>query len=210
MRYERKYILEHIPLVDIQQIIKLHPAAFRLAFPARQVNNIYFDTVNLSAYSDNVKGIANRSKFRIRWYGNEPKNGTLPSPVLEEKVKRGELGYKNSQKLANLKWTDLHNIPQIQPYNLHPTLVNSYYRHYYVSFDERFRITIDEQLEFAAYNVKTIQNQQPILHPFQSNKIIEIKYEETDSPKADFISQYLPFRPTKHSKYVIGVESCIS
>ncbi len=93
MRYERKYLLEHVTLFDIQQMVKLHPAAFRETYPMRQVNNIYFDTVNFEAYRDNIMGIAKRTKYRIRWYGDDLK--TIQKPRLEEKVKHGELGYKN-------------------------------------------------------------------------------------------------------------------
>ena len=208
MRYERKYLLQHISLTDIQQVINLHPAAFRLAFPSRKINNVYFDTANFSAYSDNVKGIAQRSKFRIRWYGEQ--GDFIRKPVLEEKIKRGELGYKNAQKVNDFDWKNLNQIaqeiPQITQQNLHPVLINSYLRHYYISFDNRFRITIDEQMEFAAFSLVNHPNKTENIFP--ENKVIEMKYEESDSPKADWISQYLPFRPTKHSKYVIGVDAC--
>lgn len=205
LRYERKYVLENVPLFDIQQMVKLHPVSFREAFPLRQVNNVYFDTANFSAYRDNIMGIANRSKFRIRWYGNDFQ--TILNPRLEEKVKHGELGLKNVVKLKDTIWSGItketsENVHIVNK-NLHPVLVNSYKRFYYVSPDKKFRLTIDFDMQYGAYDEKRAL--MPYAYPEKT--VLELKYDQADSKEADRISQYLPIRPTKHSKYVIGIQS---
>jgi len=71
LRYERKYKLDLATPAFVKQVIKMHPASFRKIHPDRQVNNIYFDTIDLTTYKDNVIGIADRKKFRVRWYGED-------------------------------------------------------------------------------------------------------------------------------------------
>ena len=69
MRYERKYKIENVALDVIIQALKMHPAGLSKIYPDRQINNIYFDTPGLTTYKENVMGIANRDKYRVRWYG---------------------------------------------------------------------------------------------------------------------------------------------
>ena len=90
MRYERKYRIEDLRLEMVHQIIKNHPSSFRKIYPDRQVNNIYFDTPNYTTYTENVMGIAQRKKFRVRWYGD--RRDTRTKNNLEVKIKDYELG----------------------------------------------------------------------------------------------------------------------
>ena len=71
MRYERKYKIESISADVVRQIVTNHPASFRKIYPDRKVNNIYFDNSELSAYFENVNGVSERRKFRVRWYGED-------------------------------------------------------------------------------------------------------------------------------------------
>src|SRR5262245_66548315 len=81
LRYERKFVIFDLDLADALAVIRLHPAFFREIYHARYVNNIYFDTPSLDHYQDNVRGVPNRVKCRIRWYGGVL--GPLARPVLE-------------------------------------------------------------------------------------------------------------------------------
>ena len=69
MRYERKYRIENVDISLINQIVKMHPAGFRKAYPDRSVNNIYLDTPDFETYRANVAGVSERKKYRVRWYG---------------------------------------------------------------------------------------------------------------------------------------------
>ena len=69
LRYERKFIADRLALAEVLALVKRHPAAFREAYPARNVNNLYLDSPDLRDYRDHVNGIAHRTKTRIRWYG---------------------------------------------------------------------------------------------------------------------------------------------
>lgn len=179
---------------------------FRPLYPDRQVNNIYFDTPTLEEYYQNVAGVPQRRKHRLRWYGTQHQQ--LPQPVFEIKIKDGELGYKQSQaSLCNVAWPDLRvhfqSIPAIQVLPLRPVLVNSYERSYWGSGNGKFRITIDRTLAFAPF---AWQHPPSHLHRMEDTAIImELKYAAEDDEQAQEVFQHLPFRLTKNSKYVTGI-----
>ena len=58
---------------------------------SREINNIYYDTLNFESAKDNLDGISNRTKYRIRWY---KKNLKLSSCNVELKIKRAKLNRK--------------------------------------------------------------------------------------------------------------------
>jgi len=211
MRYERKYKLDHLHPSAFEQAIRLHPAGFRPIFSPRRVNNLYFDTPDFSAFHDNAAGISHRVKHRLRWYGQPFE--LMDNPVLETKVKENLLGRKESfpmppgryhaEQLGDL----LEQVRQQLGYGreLQPALFNSYQRSYWATPNGRFRITIDSELQFGAY-----REQGGRLLPYHLPAVIlELKYEQEDEGRSDFILQHIPFRQTKSSKYVIGVE-CVA
>jgi len=205
LRYERKYRIEGLSAAWITQIVKNHPASFKMAFPPRQVNNIYFDTSDLSGFNQNAAGIAERKKYRLRWYGTNLDQ--LTKPVFEIKIKDRELGYKKSQKLDNTNWLNLKKalapVPQLTYLPLHPVLVNSYHRAYYLSQDNHFRITIDRNLCFAPFQwSRSVKTLYPSARPAT---ILELKYAAEDDDRAQFIFDALPFRLTKNSKFMEGM-----
>lgn len=210
MRYERKYRIEGLSLSVILQSIKMHPAGLSKIYPDRQINNIYFDTPSLTTYKENVMGIANRDKFRVRWYGFDPL--VIQKPKLEIKHRRNNVGTKTIHKVTPFTFDDLK--PLTKEVNelsgtfarLQPALQNSYNRAYYGTRDEKFRITIDWNLSYASMmrsnNFRKHQQFEPNVH------ILEVKYEQEVEDESDRISQYFYFRSTKNSKYVTGIDLC--
>ena len=208
MRYERKYRIDEISFGAVEQIVRSHPASFRKAYPDRQVNNIYFDTPGLSTFEDNVAGVSDRCKYRVRWYGE-----IVPKPVnanFEIKIKSNQLGTKKTIPIGDIDLMDLETLTQkvnqlSSDINLlQPFLANAYQRAYYESLDGRFRITLDHQLKFCFPNYTSILNLNRFHQDF-SGIIVELKYNESEDDNANQIMQYLPFRNTKNSKYVSGL-----
>lgn len=218
-RYERKFTVpDNFKLNTIEHIIKNNRALFKEVFYERQVNNIYFDTAGYNDYLDNVLGVSDRKKIRIRWYGNT--FGEIKHPVLEVKIKKGLVGDKWSYNLKPFildnKFTNktVQNIFKESDLELPifesvkmvtPTLLNSYSRRYYLSADRKFRVTLDFNLlyhkidvRFNNFNVKPVRDE---------NKIIELKYALKDDNNANSISTQFPFRLNKNSKYVNGVNT---
>lgn len=204
MRYEIKYAVDQLDLASIEASILMHPSSFSTAFPDRQVNNIYLDTPNLHCFYQNIEGVPRRQKMRLRWYGkmDYPQNNS----VLELKNKNAELGWKDSFKISNRlidTKEELLSAISEQPVRLGtliPILHNSYHRKYYISSDGLFRLTIDSEqsFKFPFSNMDAFDlGRYPI--------IVELKYEAEDAERAREITDYLPFRQTKNSKYTNGV-----
>ena len=218
-RYERKFIVpKSVPLKELVTIVKENSSFFKEAFYERQVNNIYFDSPEYKFYFDNVIGVANRQKVRIRWYGDA--FGAIQKPKLEIKIKKGVVGDKwtfnlkpfvmdstiTEKKLKHL--FSISNLPKsisemIRDFN--PTLVNSYSRRYFISADKKFRITLDYGVLYR--NIKVNMNEFSILPQSDPFNVVELKYGLQDDKSANNISKQFPFRLSKNSKYVNGVNN---
>jgi len=143
--------------------------------------------------------------MRLRWYG-ETDSPTRTS-TLEIKHKQAELGWKESFPItAKSLSTEIAFLKVIQLARpslsmLKPTLHNNYLRSYYVSSDQKFRITIDTEQRFRL-PFRAIE-------PLDLNYIpviLELKYAAEDAKYAREITDYFKFRQTKNSKYVTGIE----
>ncbi|BDS13251.1 polyphosphate polymerase domain-containing protein [Aureispira anguillae] len=206
MRFERKYRIENLSMIHIMQIIKSHPASFYKLYPNRTVNNIYFDSPNLTCLNDNLKGINVRKKYRVRWYGTDTKK--IIQPKLEVKYKENELGGKTIFDVPPFALSDLKTIQKEvnqlipQQFSLQPTLLNSYERSYWGTKNGKFRITIDSNLRFHSLlhspNFVKYSHRDAVV-------IVELKYEKEDEKDLQRISRFLPFRLSKNSKYVNGI-----
>jgi hypothetical protein len=218
LRFERKFLITDYSQTDVAQLIKFHPACFREIFHKRAINNIYFDTLGMTNYFDNVEGEKNRIKVRIRWYGDL--FGNIQSPTLEYKIKKGLLGNKvsyalnpfvldtNFDKNQITKALDRDSIPlsvKEEVGSLKPTLLNSYIRSYYLSADKKFRITIDHRLTYykIAYSGNTFLNKKTDLKA----TVLELKYNSVHEEEAKEVGSAFPFMLTKNSKYLQGLES---
>ncbi|MFT4534452.1 MAG: SPX domain protein involved in polyphosphate accumulation [Saprospiraceae bacterium] len=201
MRYERKYRIENQHYLQVLQEIMSINGAFYSAYPDRWVNSIYLDNMNYGALRENLSGVSNRSKYRLRWYGENFQN--IHNPILEEKVKTNLLGYKNLQKLdsTTLSGQNLRqslDIALLQNLGLEPVVMVRYIRTYLESFDRRVRITIDRDLQYRGMN-------NYVIDPFSDSDealILEIKYDQDIEEDIQDILQSVKYRLTKNSKFV--------
>ena len=216
-RYERKYYISDLTSQEITSIVRFNPSIFNEIYTRRYINNIYLDNHSCDCYNSNVDGDLDRTKYRIRWYGEL--FGQLNSPVLELKIKKGLLGTKEYYILppfkldANFCWSDLKQkllaaeIPaniRVNLFCMTPVLLNRYARNYYLSADKKFRITIDTDLNYIKIGN---QNNGYLNHNnIHTDTILELKYNPEDDKRAKNISSNFPFRVTKSSKYVQGME----
>lgn len=217
-RYERKFLAVGVPLSEAQFWVRTNPALFFVEFPERAVNNIYFDTPALRNYFENMDGVRDRIKVRIRWYG--PLLGWVEKPVLEFKIKHGLLGRKVAHRLHPFRVDEnfcghallnngvLADAPAEVKHYLawhEPTLVNRYHRQYYRSADRHFRLTIDYDLQYFHLG----HEGHPLSeHPRPVDRIVlELKYPRAHEELANRVSNAFPFRLTRMSKYAVGVEA---
>lgn len=216
-RFERKFILENSSLPYAKMLIKTSVGVFSSIYEKRRVNNMYFDTPNLTSYYENHFGKSDRTKIRVRWYGET--FGEIVDPILEIKIKHGAAGKKKSYPLKsfNLKegfsrqdWNEifqLSDIPDMVRAELKrniPTLLNSYEREYFQSFDRIFRFTLDYNLKF--FNVKSMISSFREKSLPENTIILELKYDLKEDKEVKKITNALPVRLGKFSKYIRGVE----
>lgn len=205
MRYERKYRIENVDISLINQIVKMHPAGFRKAYPDRRVNNIYLDTPDFETYRANVAGVSERKKYRVRWYGEEL--APMKHPTFEIKYKQNQVGFKFSKQLLDFNNLSFHSIlPTIQRMSpnqasIVPILVNTYERSYFMTADQKFRITVDWDMQFGHFQTHL----RHLPYKDENGIVLELKYDTIFEKEADRITQHIPFRLTKNSKYVNGV-----
>lgn len=215
-RYERKFLVEELLTQQIIALIKLHPALFIETYPPRYVNNIYLDTADMDYFNENICGVQERRKVRIRWYGDLL--GAVKKPVLEIKIKNGLVGTKQSQQLQPFVFDESYDQKQFLKNtaaglaeemhyylrDLDAVLLNRYLRYYFATTDGRYRVTVDSGLCF--YNLRRKQNTFRNRQENYQNRIVELKYDRQYDPRADHIAGYFPFSVTKNSKYVEGIE----
>ena len=67
-RYEIKFSVNQNEMVEILYFIKKNK--FYRSYPSRYVNSLYFDTSDNISISNNLAGLSNRHKIRLRWYEN--------------------------------------------------------------------------------------------------------------------------------------------
>lgn len=217
LRYERKFLVDQLDARQVQALIRLHPSLFYEPYPPRYVNNLYLDTIGLENYFDNVSGVGERRKVRIRWYGDLFQS--VEKPMLEFKIKSGLVGSKHIYPFAPftlddrfchryfqdiLSRTDLPG--QVWHYmrELNVVLCNRYYRWYFATTDRRFRLTVDAEMTF--FQVRKTNNRFVHKHVDQRHVVVELKYQKPHDIEADCVSGFFPFSVTKNSKYVTGIE----
>lgn len=217
-RYERKFVIDNNLTLQLDPIIRSHPALFRPVFYKRQVNNIYFDSVHFQNYSDNINGLNKRLKVRIRWY--KETFGKAENPNLEFKLRVNDRIGKILFSLPTINIREGLGAGEIKNallgaklpgpirnyvLSLSPVLMNSYQREYYRSFDARYTLTVDEDLKF--YRLRNHGNTFMAPSSVRIKNVVELKYPCDYDDDSHKITSLFPFRMIKNSKYVQGLHS---
>lgn len=211
-RYELKFVLDNARLSDAMQWLYNSTTANK-TYNDRRVNSVYFDDVSFSSVRDNLAGISQRNKLRLRWYGTQ-KNS---SPIFEVKTKNGRLGSKTLYPISSIENNILELtidkitskcIKDLATYNvifdehLVPTLQVDYEREYYETHDG-IRITIDQDIQFSDIQLYTSLNENnSFSYPF---KVMEIKFKPSMKNIVAKLIKPLHITPKRHSKYLIGL-----
>jgi len=207
-RFERKWIFNSKDYLALINSLIRSNLFFKKHYPKRRVNSIYFDTSNYDSIRQNLDGVSNKKKIRIRWYGEQNK---LIKPVLEIKSKKGSETKKENFKikeLNDLKFPDLKNLKIIKDtVNLktnskkaiYPILTTNYDREYFISDNGKIRATID-------YNLKSVYlknlSQLDIVKNFSLACILELKYSTKLDKYVRKNLKNITLRLSKNSKFV--------
>ena len=200
-RIEKKFIFPNQASDLVKKILLGNN--FKKLYSDRYITSIYIDNLNFDSAKDNINGVNERKKLRVRWYNND-----FNKIYFEEKNKNNFLVWKNIKKLE-LDITKKNLINKINEllsnnnkyidtsYNYKMVLKINYKRSYFISDQGEFRATIDTEI-----------NTSPVL---DFNKVIrlpetilEFKFSQiSESYFRDFFSlRGLNIRSKKYSKYI--------
>jgi hypothetical protein len=162
---------------------------------------------------DNLAGVSQRNKFRLRWYGDQE----YSVPIFEVKTKNGRLGRKTTYPINsikdNLKELNVDNVTSkcakdllkhniVFDEHLVPTLQVNYEREYYETHDG-IRITIDQNIQFSDTQLHSSLNENNSFpYPFQ---VMEVKFTPNMKEIVSELIRPLHITPKRHSKYLIGL-----
>ncbi len=214
-RYEIKFVLDDVRATEALHWIYFQTTA-RTVYPDRCVHSIYMDDVGFSSVRDNLAGVSNRKKVRLRWY-QEMNGGGSRFPVLELKIREGRLGHKINFRLSDFQG-DLMKLKlreiMLQVNQrlaaqefffddyLAPTLKVSYVRSYYEDLDG-IRITIDKDIKF--HGVSPHHNIGETLATPYPYRVMELKFPPAMKFQASKLIKPLHLTPKRHSKYLVGL-----
>ena len=220
LRYEIKFVVPITESYRLSAWVRQHTSAFGIAYPSRHVNNVYFDSYGLATYEENLSGVSERTKIRLRWYGDDSES---LSGKLELKKKRNRLGWKTSFVIEQLPFfgRSWHQITrdlraQLPPdgqswLDDHPeaVLINRYVRQYYVSRNGRIRITLDTKL--AAYDQRMTRSPNRTARTnLPDVMVLEAKTDSSNFRELGEVVSTMPARVGRFSKYISGLQTALT
>ena len=207
-RFERKWIFKNDDFLQIINSLLRSKLFFKTHYPLRKVNSIYFDTLNYISIRQNLDGISDKKKIRLRWYGDL---NILNNPEIEIKIKKGFETTKQNIKaneLNKIYFKNYNNLEFIKNYinkklktkkNIYPILTTNYDREYFISSNSMIRATVD-------YNLKSIflknLSQLDIIKNFKNTCILELKYPIKLDKFVRIHLEDITLRLSKNSKFV--------
>jgi hypothetical protein len=216
LRYELKLVSDEAAYPEVRMALRLDRSAIRTLFPERIVQTLYLDTPFQKLLEENLAGLSEREKLRLRWYGP---GSELVQAVLERKCRENSLGWKESTPVAgplalagrerHAFMTDLSS--RLDPAwrarlaGLGPVQWVRYKREYFTSADRRVRLTLDRELAFF--------DQRPLARlgdaertPSPRVLVLELKCAPGDLDAAREIIGHLPIPLGRCSKFVLAAE----
>ncbi|MBN1399908.1 MAG: VTC domain-containing protein [Anaerolineae bacterium] len=220
-RYEVKLVCPAWRLPEVRVWMTLHPECFQEAYPVRQVNSLYLDTLSHDGLDANLSGIGERAKLRLRWYGQEHHRAQTQ---LELKRRIHRLGWKEIQPLPgpldlpSLSWAELlarlraDATPAFRSRLVEsdrPTLIVSYQRGYYCSADGDLRITLDQGLQLYEQYLQPAPNL-CLAAPPTEDLIVEIKADVRFHRRVSDLLSSCPWPVSRNSKYIVGMHRALA
>ena len=208
-RYERKYLIAR---TKVPQLLReLFKNGYHKIFNTRKVNNIYYDDYLLNSYYENIDGLSDRKKYRVRWYGMTYSKSVKK---FEIKIKSEFLNRKEALSIGSQTFTSPieSNLNKINNNvkgvleelslnsNVIPVLLNNYTRNYYKNKIKNVRVTIDKDLSY--YSIISKKKL-----AIKDKCIIEFKYSNKDFFA---VNNMFDLNLDKSSKYVDGTQQTMN
>ena len=216
-RYEIKFSLDEVAYTEAMRWLQVNTHATK-KFENRYVNSLYFDNPGYSAVRDNISGLSDRSKYRLRWYNTTHSPNDEISPSFEQKIRKGRLGRKEITPLTNFNKDfislSLHQIES--DIRLELEKVDVFFDDYYTSVlavkylreyfedNEGLRITLDSEIQFSYVDGMTSKlSDCPKL--YSRRYVMELKFDIKLKDYVSVLLRSLNMSPTRHSKYLMGL-----
>ena len=209
-RYEKKYVCDVYRFNNFLSWI-YNFTDIKKKYSKRNIKSIYFDNYNFDSAKDNLIGLSNREKIRLRWYNND-----LSQSILEIKKKIDNFNQKNKQtmefKKKNIFDYNIFSLMKelntqtkiISEKNLNPIILISYDREYYENING-IRLTIDSNLTFNRILGSNKTNfSKRIKYP---RYIIELKFGQDSNYQILNFLKNANFINTRNSKYILGLST---
>jgi len=223
-RSEIKFVCYKQNYSLIKNWIRFHKFNFFKEYEDRNINNIYFDSLDYKAFNDNLVGLPSRLKVRYRWYGDLFSENSKNEGSLEFKFKKNIYGYKKIFKVndltLNLKsnWRDIKNkiLKELTPEykilfdnNSEKILINRYKREYFISRDKKLRVTLDRNIEIFDQRTSFKKPNFRFKNFTQDYLVIEFKFNKEDKIFLNDLDINIPIKASRNSKYINGVRSVV-
>ncbi len=218
LRREVKFVANELFSNEIFAWVASSKLFLRKEFQNRVVNNIYYDTYDYDAYTDNLDGISRRTKLRYRWYGQSltPCDGQL-----ELKKRENAFGFKKIQIVEGLNINNSHrllsmalrsSVPDswvaLLDYYSEPVILNRYRRSYYLSKCKKIRVTVDQEHSVFDQRLSNIINISKKANTVQYI-VVEVKFHPDLTEYVSEMIADIPMRISRNSKYINSVNSVL-
>ena len=199
-RYERKFVASKLERQRVQHLLLTHKEHFSEIYPARTIHNIYFDTPHMNCYKESHEGVSERLKIRIRWYNDRPHKAQIEFKHKSNHMTGKEIFPLNGfdGRVKSLNGLLIPERVALVLGEMEAVLSNKYRRSYFLSLDGKFRVTVDDDIYFGLPEADSLIS-------FFTGPIVELKHERASENPGKIMS-CLPFRVTRFSKYVNGVD----
>ena len=175
------------------------------------IRSVYFDDPDFTAYHEKLAGVKERTKYRIRFYNNDPS-----VIYLEKKTKDGDMTGKDSVRLtwagaqALLKGDDrlrtqdglLGELGRLRQGVWRPVVIVDYDRFAFTYPDGNVRVTVDMNVRTCPYRTDIFTPDLltvPVLDDGEA--VLEVKYDAFLPAPVRALLEGVPKQHTAVSKY---------
>jgi len=211
-RYETKIPLQRLQYQELEPTLIRMGLVLRKTYDDRVVHSIYLDTLNFDDYYDSVSGLSRRCKIRFRWYQRDATRIALEIKRKKIKVSTKTIfPLKNSDTIVPGDTRMLSRVYAENKDRFPTNIVNLYrpvleveYLRSYFQISTEIRITIDRNIRYRKLlPIASVQfNRSPV------DYVVELKYPLDRTVEVGELFCGLPFRVFRHSKYVVGMDTC--
>jgi len=214
MRRELKIVQGERQVCQILDYLRSNTSLKR-HHPSQFVNSLYLDDLWANDALDNLSGLSDRKKIRLRWYADDDNIRQYSNLKLEVKSKKSFLSHKevfdidsstlskdiSYDKLTKIAVKALADNGKIAPL-LRPTLQVQYFRDYYI-IGNGIRLTVDRNIRFL--DAMMVDKPSEISSKYFDQVVMEIKFDPGLYRSVASIMNNLKTSPSRNSKYLRGL-----